>query len=391
MSQLLINRSPDLKRLRDEGYTVSIQNGLLVIEDVPYVNSQKDVSTGILISKLALSGETAVYDQDHVAHFIGDFPCDSNGCLLKQIMHNQGEEHLGGSIISKMSFSSKPSSGYSDYHHKMITYINILTSHAASLDPKITPKKYRVVKDETDETIFNYFDTNSSRASIADISSKLKSYKIGIIGLGGTGAYILDFIAKTPVQEIHLFDGDILLSHNAFRTPGAASIDDLNAAPLKVEYLDEVYSRMHKGIYTYPTYLDDLNLNLVNNLDYVFVAIDSGNAKAKIFHHLESLCIPYIDVGMGINIANNMLLGTLRTTAIDSFSKPTAKQHIDFGDDNDGIYQSNIQISELNALNAAMAVIGWKKHAGFYHTTLPVFETCFTLDTFNIIRKSDAA
>ena len=94
---------------------------------------------------------------------------------------------------------------------------------------------------------------------------------------------------------------------------------------------------------------------------------------------------------MGINITNNMLLGTLRTTAIDSRSKPTAKAHIDFGDENDGIYQSNIQISELNALNAALAVIGWKKHAGFYHTTLPVFETCFTLDTFNMIRKSDAA
>jgi len=137
MSQLLINRSPDLKRLRDEGYTVSIQNGLLLIEDVPYVNSQKEVSTGVLISKLALSGETAAYDQNHVAHFIGDFPCDKNGGLLKQIMHTQGEEHLGGSIISKMSFSSKPSSGYSDYYHKMTTYINILTSHAVLLDPKI--------------------------------------------------------------------------------------------------------------------------------------------------------------------------------------------------------------------------------------------------------------
>jgi hypothetical protein len=29
-------------------------------------------------------------------------------------------------------------------------------------------------------------------------------------------------------------------------------------------------------------------------------------------------------------------------------------------------YASNIQIAELNALNAALAVIRWKKHLGYY-------------------------
>jgi hypothetical protein len=31
----------------------------------------------------------------------------------------------------------------------------------------------------------------------------------------------LDFVAKTPVEEIHLFDSDVFLQHNAFRAPGA--------------------------------------------------------------------------------------------------------------------------------------------------------------------------
>ncbi|WP_318271316.1 ThiF family adenylyltransferase [Sphingobacterium cellulitidis] len=46
---------------------------------------------------------------------------------------------------------------------------------------------------------------------------KLERQKIAIIGLGGTGAYILDMVAKTPVKEIHLFDGDSFDQHNAFR------------------------------------------------------------------------------------------------------------------------------------------------------------------------------
>jgi tRNA A37 threonylcarbamoyladenosine dehydratase len=69
------------------------------------------------------------------------------------------------------------------------------------------------------------------------ISDKLKIPKVAIVGLSGTGVYVLDLVAKTPVQEIHLFDGDLFHSHNAFRSPGAASLDELRQAPKKVTYL----------------------------------------------------------------------------------------------------------------------------------------------------------
>jgi len=50
MSQELISHSPDLKRLREEGYFVQIQGGFLLLRDVPYVNAQQQVRTGTLIS-----------------------------------------------------------------------------------------------------------------------------------------------------------------------------------------------------------------------------------------------------------------------------------------------------------------------------------------------------
>ena len=31
-----------------------------------------------------------------------------------------------------------------------------------------------------------------------------------------------------------------------------------------------------------------------------------------------------------------------------------------------GVYSSNVQVADLNALNAALAVIKWKKFLGFY-------------------------
>ena len=33
-------------------------------------------------------------------------------------------------------------------------------------------------------------------------------WKVAVIGLGGTGSYLLDALAKCPVAEIHLYDDD---------------------------------------------------------------------------------------------------------------------------------------------------------------------------------------
>jgi hypothetical protein len=67
MSHRLISHSPDLKRLRDEGYFVQIQGGLLLLREIPYVNAQRQVRTGTLISTLNLAGDVTQYAQDHVA------------------------------------------------------------------------------------------------------------------------------------------------------------------------------------------------------------------------------------------------------------------------------------------------------------------------------------
>lgn len=391
MSVQLINHSPDLKRLMDEGYSIKVNNGILVIEDIPYVNSKKEVSIGILVSKLTLSGQKAIYNQDHVTHFIGELPCHKDGRVMNEILHQQIIENHGHGIITQMSFSSKPMSGYEDYFHKMVTYINILQSPAQSINPNITAKKFRMILNESENSVFEYFDTNSSRASINNISTKLENYKIGIIGLGGTGSYILDFVSKTPVTEIHLFDGDKFYSHNAFRAPGAASKNELFEENSKVKYFKEKYSQMHKKIYAHEIFLDENNMNLLRELNYVFIALDNGTIKKILFNFLEQQNIPYTDVGLGITVNENKLLGMIRTSSFNPSSKNILKTNIDFENNEDNAYQSNVQIAELNALNAVFAVINWKKLAGFYQTTVLSDETLFMVDTLKLLRTQDGA
>lgn len=391
MSVQLINHSPDIKRLRDEGYSVDCHHGVLVINDIPYVNSKKEICSGTLVSKLTLSGQKAVYNQDHVVYFSGEIPCHKDGRKMSEILHQQRIENHGNCIITQMSFSSKPTGGYKDYYQKMVNYINILQSPAKSLDSNITAKKFKAINNEDEQTVFEYYDTNSSRASIMEISRKLEKYKIGIIGLGGTGSYILDFVSKTPVKEIHLFDSDMFYSHNAFRAPGAASKEELNMGNSKVKYFQKKYSQMHKKIYTHEVFLEKENLELLNELNYVFIALDNGVVKKTLFKYLDQKNIPYTDVGLGISVNEGKLLGMIRTSSFTS-SQNLLTTNIDFGNDDDNAYRSNIQIAELNALNAIFAVINWKKHAGFYQTTVPSDETLFMVDTLKLLRtQNDAA
>ncbi len=71
---------------------------------------------------------------------------------------------------------------------------------------------------------------------------------MAIIGVGGTGSYILDLIAKTSVKEIHLFDGDTFDSHNAFRSPGIATLDEVNQREFKTVFFKVVTSNSVKEL-----------------------------------------------------------------------------------------------------------------------------------------------
>ena len=102
------------------------------------------------------------------------------------------------------------------------------------------------------------------------------------LGKGGTGAYVLDLIAKTPAGEIHIFDFDRFFTHNAFRTPGAPSLEALREGLTKVEYLHARYSNMHRRIIPHEVALSESNVSELEGFDFVFMCIDDGAAKAPV-------------------------------------------------------------------------------------------------------------
>jgi hypothetical protein len=370
MSHQLIDRSPDLKQLRDEGYDVEIIDGYLILREVPYVTTQRQIQRGILISKLTLANDTTTTPDDHVMHFAGVYPCHRDGSPIERIRNGDAAIQIGGGIVANYTFSAKPqpSGRYENYYTKMTTYVAILAGPAEAIDPAVTARTFRVVRAREGESVFRYIDTASSRAEIGAITKKLRLGKIAIIGLGGTGSYVLDLVAKTPVAEIHLVDGDIFLQHNAFRSPGAASGDELDEKLPKVAYFERIYSKMRHGIVAHPVFMSAENLDLLQGMDFVFLCM-GGGTKKLVVRKLEELGTPFVDVGMGLYLSHESLGGVLRTTT----STPQKRDHvwsinrIPFSEnDEKNEYDKNIQIADLNALNAAIAVIRWKKLYKFY-------------------------
>lgn len=366
MSQLRAAPSPDIVRLIREGYEVEIKGAYLLISHVPYVAPDRSIQFGTLVAELSLNGNLLGPPRNHVVHFIGQHPCHKDGSLMTQIQHNSSTRQLADEIVVNHSFSNKPPNGYPDYYQKMTRYVEMISAPARSLDPNVKAQTFRVIESKSEESVFHYHDTNSVRSEIEAISNKLKRRKVGIVGLGGTGSYVLDLVAKTPVDEIHLFDGDEFAQHNAFRAPGAPSVEQLKSPPLKVIYFAAIYSKMRREIHPHPVYLNAANVHLLRDLDFVFICVDKGSAKKAVVAFLEAKSIAFIDVGMGVHIGSDNLLGMLRTTTSTPGKREHLRKYVSFKDDADDEYATNIQIAELNMLNASLAVIKWKKLCGFY-------------------------
>ncbi|MGJ7531260.1 ThiF family adenylyltransferase [Variovorax sp. GB1P17] len=368
MSHSLINRSSDLKRLRDEGYEIEIRAGHLLVHSVPYVNSRGETALGTLVSNLTLRGDITARPDSHVAHFVGEHPCNLNGTEIVQIKHCSGVTELGGGIVTHHSFSNKPADGYADYHHKMTRYVEIISAPARSRDPGLNAQTFRPVAAEADESVFRYIDTASSRAGIQAIAMRL-ARRIAIVGLGGTGSYLLDLLAKTPAAEIHLFDGDVFMQHNAFRAPGAPSLTELETQVSKVDRFKGIYSNMHAHIVAHNGYLDETNLHEIQGFDMVFICVDKGSVRKMITDALVATGASFIDVGMGVELTaeTRELLAVCRVTTVTPARKDHIASRISMADrEEEDAYNQNIQIADLNALNAVMAVIKWKKMCGFY-------------------------
>jgi Domain of unknown function (DUF6791)/ThiF family len=384
----LAENNEDVRRLLKKGYALSIDSNHLVIRDIPYLDNNGNLQIGAIVSIVNFINQNKMSMRDHQIFFCGSHPHELNGKPIRNLGGGAISVHLASKdLVVQRSFSNKPPSGkFKDWFEKIENYVAIISGPAMDKFDA-NPYTFRVV-DENSKSVFKFRDTLTSRAEIGELSAKFEEDTIAIIGLGGTGSYLLDFLVKTPVKEIKGFDGDWFHVHNAFRSAGKLNEEELGKR--KAEVYKNRYQNFRNNVNISPNYITCDSEEDLTDVTFAFVCVDSGDSRGEIFDLLIKLKIPFIDVGMGLDKDTGLISGTLRTTyfPVKSAQSVIDKRLVPLSDIPDDVYKSNIQISELNALNACLAVIKYKQIRGFYLDDNSYFHMLFNVDGVNLVGEN---
>jgi len=397
----LASRNPDLKALLEKGYALSDDTNCLIVRDIPYLDATGQLQRGAMVSKFADENGTIVRPADHQIFWSGSRPHGLDGNSVAGLGGGAATFSLSEScsdVVMRQSFSHKlkdkatgQTREYADHFEKIENYTAMIAGPAMQRFD-VTPYTFAEYEEEVPNTVFRLRDTLTSRAEITDLAKLFHGDVVAVIGLGGTGSYVLDLLVKTPVREIRGFDFDKYYVHNAFRSPGFLDTsEEGELRRLKAEVYQRRYENFRHGLSIKALFIDEATAGELDGVTFAFVCVDKGSSRKRIFDLLISKNIPFIDVGMGLNRKPGRISGTVRTTYFpqDVGQAVREKVYAPETDPADDVYKSNIQIAEVNALNAALAVLRFKQIRGFYVGPPAVHQLLLTFDNLSLLSPDE--
>ena len=236
-----------------------------------------------------------------------------------------------------------------------------------------------------------------ARSGIKSMQDRIRDQRIAIIGLGGTGSYLLDLMAKTAVAEIHLCDCDELNWHNFMRAPGAPTSDEIEsqgqAHLQKVSYYLAKYSSLRGGIRPHAMQVTDsitfAEFLLAQSIDFAFVSIDQyrncdSPRQDQVYAALSKANVPFIDSGVSIALEKDAVRGAVTTSTYENGSLAWEQAIPNARIEGDLIGYRNVQLPEVNALAASLAVMEWRRRTGQYVSEPPGFLHKFRLESASV-------
>lgn len=236
-------------------------------------------------------------------------------------------------------------------------------------------------------------NTFEARAGVGPMQDRIRSQRIAIIGLGGTGAHLLDLLAKTPVAEIHLCDSDRLNWHNFMRAPGAPTSEEIasqrQAQLEKVDYYQAKYMSLREGIQQHAVRVADqaefAEFLSAHSIDFAFVSIDQRTEcdsprQDEVYAALYRAKVPFIDSGVSITLENDQVRGAVTTSSYEGGSLDWQQGIPNARVEGDYLGYRNVQLPEVNALAACLAVMEWRRRTGQYVSEAESFLHKFRLE-----------
>lgn len=146
-----------------------------------------------------------------------------------------------------------------------------------------------------------YINKNVGTLFSSDDQSIISQSSVCVIGCGGNGGYVIDFLVRLGVGKLILFDGDKFEASNLNRQLGAQYFSlGQNKAEVMKEYCETVNPDVQ--VEAYPEYFSDKHQSIVAKCDCIFFEADNSHNIVQARECLRQVMlifhIPVVDGGI---------------------------------------------------------------------------------------------
>ena len=191
----------------------------------------------------------------------------------------------------------------------------------------------------------------------------LASENVAVVGLGGVGAWIADFVAKSDAREVHGWDHDCIEPKNILRMPGALDPGEWIGRP-KAEWLQETYRRIRKGVHGHKVKVGADNVqDVLVGTTFAFVAVDHAEDRMMLCNSLASAGVPFVVAGLSLSRQDKRVRVAMRVVT-GHLGLPSWRQAIpQVGQSGQDDYGS-LDMPDVYSIAAGWAVQSWRKMRG---------------------------
>ena len=192
----------------------------------------------------------------------------------------------------------------------------------------------------------------------------LAKERVAIIGLGGVGAWIADFVVKSDAAEVHGWDDDEVEPKNILRMPGSNDPNRWIGQP-KAEWFQETYSLIHQSVTGHNVEVNEQNLhNVIEGMTFAFVAVDDReNDRMSICKVLANAGLPFVVAGVSLGRIDKQVRVSMRVVTAHRGSESWQGALPQVGQSGQEDYGS-LDLPDVYSLAASWAIQSWRKMRG---------------------------
>jgi molybdopterin-synthase adenylyltransferase len=134
----------------------------------------------------------------------------------------------------------------------------------------------------------------------------LRGSKVGVIGVGGGGSMVVQELALLGVGKIIGVDSDILEETNRHRVVGSTPLD-VEQKQRKISIMERMVKSLNPGVDflgIQERFPSDESVKQLKECDVIVGSVDTLNARQEIQVFAWRYLIPYVDIGLTIQVGN---------------------------------------------------------------------------------------